>query len=381
MVINITRENKDEIRLPRTIDNDWVRLDGLTGYRVNAVTFTYDHDDEGEGAGDGMLVLKNCVNCTISNCVFKDKSTKGNFITLLGERSDHNVIDHCEFKNHTFDDRNGGESIRIGNSNFSSCSFNTTVQYCYFHDLRADKEDISIKSCGNVLQNNRHENCESSFTIRHGGSNTIQNNVFIGSGGIRVYGDDNGIKGNVHLNNDNDGDFLPLRIDNGNLEEDPNFDRGCRDGCSHAVYARVKNNTIEGNIYYNCKEACVNWGYKTHDEEEGKCKKDGRIVKTYQLRRSIPPTNNTFEKNTLVVEDGRGELNLVVFTEGGTVAGNTFRANKLYGENAKRGGLPQEAVERLPTRPEIRIPDVWQPVTEEDLIRLDIKGAVLSQVM
>ena len=40
------------------------------------------------------------------------------------------------------------------------------------------------------------------FVIRHGGFNKIRNNLFIGSGGIRVYGSDsNEIRGNYHKNN------------------------------------------------------------------------------------------------------------------------------------------------------------------------------------
>src|SRR3712207_4312354 len=128
MVIRITPENKDEINLPSNIDDDRVVLDGLTGYTIDSVEFSYDKDE-----GDGMLLLKNCVNCTISNCTFRDKSTKGNFITILGQRSNGNVIDHCEFRKHTFSGTNEGEAIRIGGSEFSGCSFNTTVQYCWFH--------------------------------------------------------------------------------------------------------------------------------------------------------------------------------------------------------------------------------------------------------
>jgi hypothetical protein len=261
MVIKITPTRQD--RIPERVSTDYVMVERMENYTIRDRDFSYDKDSEEEGGGEGMLVLKNCKNVTVLNCKFHDKSTKGNFITLLGPDSKENTIDQCEFWNHIFSSENGGEPIRIGNSSTSGCEFKTTIKYCYFHDLRADEETVSIKSCGNILQNNRHENCKSSFTIRHGGSNIIKNNVFIGSGGIRAYGENNRITDNVHINNNNgeDDKYQPLRIDNGNLEDDPNFDRRCGDGCSHAVYARAKNNTIEGNTYYNCKDACVYWGF------------------------------------------------------------------------------------------------------------------------
>jgi hypothetical protein len=75
-----------------------------------------------------------------------------------------------------------------------------------------------------------------------------------------------------------------------------------------------------------------------------------------------------------------------VFTNGVTTAeaaiadNNLFEYNKYY--NANLGEIPQRAEEdRLKTRPEIRIADVWPRLTEEDLKRLDIKGAILPQVI
>lgn len=390
--IIITPEDKDK-EIPKKIDNTWVKLDGLNGYRLDGIDFSYDHT-AGEEGETGMLLLRNCTGCTISNCKFHDKKTKGNFITLLGKSSSANVIEHCEFSKHTFDSDNGGESIRIGNSSFSSCNFKTTIQFCYFHDLKGDVETVSIKSRGNTLQNNRHENCQSNFTIRHGGSNIIKNNVFIGLGGIRVYGDNNQIEGNVHINNNfvsigkiNDKkdakQFRPMIIGYGSLENDPNFDRSCGDGCSHAVYAPAISNSIKDNKFYNCEGTCVLWGYKEYTVEEAKCTQkhddEKKVIKKYTLKKGIRPTENRFENNTLINDNGPRDSkspSFVGIPEGGTLENNTFTGNSLFGENAKRGILQPEAAKPLQTF-ELRIPNVWRQLTQADLEHLQVKGAVL----
>jgi hypothetical protein len=171
-------------------------------------------------------------------------------IKIIGGKSKDNVIEGCKFYKFDYDGEENAEPVRIGDSRLSHCSFNTTIKYCHFDHLKADVETVSVKSCGNVLENNKHENCRSSFVIRHGGYNKIRNNLFIGSGGIRVYGEGNEIRGNYHENNSSS-DKPPLIIGNGSFENDPNFefnggprkkDEEGEEGCGHAVYARAKNN-------------------------------------------------------------------------------------------------------------------------------------------
>lgn len=209
------------------------------------------------------------------------------------------------------------EPIRLGGSPISGCWFGTTVSWCLFDKLAADVETVSIKSCGNVLENNKHVDCDSSFTIRHGGYNKIQNNVFIGCGGIRVYGSKNEIRGNYHKNNNSK--KPPLTIATGTWEDDPNFnnkgeppvnDKGehvNEEGCSHHVYARAKFNTIADNTYDNCKVACVTWGTghnklkpEKHDLEERECKDKKKYG---PLKEYLPPTNNVFINNKASAED------------------------------------------------------------------------------
>jgi poly(beta-D-mannuronate) lyase len=314
-------------------------MDDCEDCKVDYCDFQYDKNDV------DVFILKNGVKDVISHCKFHDRETKGLFLKIQGEDTKDNVVEACEFWGHRFPGDNGGEPIRIGNSDLSGCEFNTTVRYCHFHDLRGDPETVSIKSCGNVLENNLHENCKSNFTIRHGGFNKIRNNVFKGSGGIRVLGDGNEIIGNYHQNNDNN-DFRPLAIENGNEDKDPNFDSdgkpsGKKADDTHDEYARAKNNLIEGNIYDNCEGTYVVWGRKDRDRK---------------------PTGNTFRNNTIIADDE--DSTFLKFENGAEVDDNHFEDNRLYGENAKRGDIPEQAIKKLSTKPEIRMPDAGPKVPE-----------------
>jgi hypothetical protein len=344
----------ETILINSTIKDEPVVLQGCTNCKIVNCDFSFDK------AGKTMLTLEDCKRCVISKCEFHDKTTAGLLINIKGKNSKDNIIEGCRFSNFKFMGTENAEPIRIGESKYSGCRFKTIVRFCHFDHLEADVETVSIKSCGNILENNKHEDCKSSFVIRHGGFNIIRNNLFIGSGGIRVHGNGNEITGNYHKNNNNK-DKPPLIISNGTLEDDPNFDDEGKphdsEGCSHHAYAHSKNNKIEGNTYANCGGKCVDWGkerkLKDNDKGEKNCND-----KKYKLKENIPPTKNKFENNTMMVDDEDIHSTFLVFSETAQVADNVFEANKLFGDNAKRGHVPQEAIKRLATKPEIEIPNM-----------------------
>ena len=324
--IEINPENKDKISLPKEIKNAYVLLNGLTGYTIDGIDFSYNGEND-------MLELTNCVDCKIINCTFHDRTTKGNFIHIRGADSKHNLIENCTFKNHTGEDNNGGEAIIIGLDNWSGCLYETTVRKCEFIKCKGDPEIISIKSVDNVIENNCiRADCDGNITIRHGGRNTIQYNVFEGSaGGIRVLGCGNKIIGNYHNGNDNDKDKRrPLIIQNGDSPKDPNFNDNCepkkKEG-SGAAYAQAENNTIEDNIYDNCKGPCVVWGWRPEDKED----------------QTHAPKKNTFRNNTLIADKKDSEF-LEIINAGD---GNTFEGNKMYGSKAQPGDLPEGSAKHL----------------------------------
>jgi hypothetical protein len=330
----IENEHNKTILVDKKFTDEGVKIEDCEGCRIEKCDFSYDEHDK------TMLTLKNCVNCVVSNCEFHDKKKEGLFLKITGEKSQGNVIEHCTFRDHKFPGDNGGEPIRIGNSDLSGCWFNTTVRRCVFRNLTGDPETVSIKSCGNVLENNEHEDCKSNFTIRHGGFNKIRNNKFKGSGGIRVFGDGNEITGNYHQDNNSD-KFPALALWKGSVDRDPNFvsdgkPSGKQANDTHDAYARAINNLIEGNTYENCEEVCVRWGKNTKDSQT-------RI-----------PKNNKFRNNTLIADDGK-DSDFIRFDDA-DVEDNKFEDNQMYGKNAKPGDIPQEAIKKLSAKPEIKIP-------------------------
>jgi hypothetical protein len=343
-----------------TIRHEQVKLRGCDDVTITDCNFSFDE------AGKAMVTLDNCTRCKILKSEFHDKTTTGNFIKIIGENSKDNLIEDCIFRDHTFSEGNGGEAIRVGESPYSGCIFKTEVRFCRFENLKADDETVSIKSCGNLLEHNEHIDCDSNITIRHGGDNIIRDNKFIGSGGIRVYGKGNSIIHNYHKNNNTNGGEInrrPLIISNGNFENDRNFDSqgrpSKRKGCSHAVYARVKENIIEDNIYDNCKRTCIIWGFKTYkceptERDPNKCKKEcnGR---TYTIGGPKKPNKNKFRKNIIIGDEINGNTTFLMFNAESEKLDNVFEANKLH--KAQHGHIPEEPGDTLDERPPFTIPD------------------------
>lgn len=242
---------------------------------IDGCDFVYDRTDTSN------LTLSNCQRCKVINSKFHDKSTKGLFLRIIGADTKDNIIEGNEFWNHTFSKENGGEPVRLGNSDVSGCNFNTIVRKNTFHDLRSDVETISIKSCGNTIEDNDFENNQSMITIRHGGYNKIINNRFVGKGGIRVLGAGNEVKNNYFKNNQDDR-WIPITIEYGNTERDPNFTADNKpigkEGKSHAMYAQVNGGEITDNKFENCKHS----------------------VKTVDKGRKFGPVNNKAENNNVV---------------------------------------------------------------------------------
>ena len=375
----IKKEKNKKLFVNKKFSDEGVKLIGCTNCTIVGCDFSFNANKK------TMLLLENCVECTITRCKFHDKSTIGQFIQILGENSKRNVIDNCEFYNHTFEADNGGEAVRLGLSQYSGCSFDTRIKNCYFHDLRADAENISIKSCGNIIENNLFANNYSNVTFRHGGWNKVLNNVFIGSGGIRLYGDHNEVTGNYHFGNDDRNDdkekhkkakkLRPLLVGVGTNEDDPNFKSEGKamgkTGCSHHVYAQAKNNTIENNIYHNCKGVCVDWGYKIVKLKEEDQKEPNKVCKENNgkkfrmqgppLSENLPAIKNSFKNNILIADEAN--LSTIMFVFAGHVKPedkanvNTFEGNRRF--NGKFGKeLLQQNKDVLTNKPEFQIPSV-----------------------
>ena len=74
------------------------------------------------------------------------------------------------------------------------------------------------------------------------------------------------------------------------------------------------------------------------------------------MKGPIRPNKNKFRNNTIVANDKDSALLKFSMTAG--VADNVFEGNKLFGENANRGEVPRDSIEKLSTKPEIKLPEV-----------------------
>jgi len=183
--------------------------------------------------------LGDATNCRFTNSVIEsysgpDLNDKYHYVSLYGQ---HNRVDHNRFldqqnigpqvvawldespdpisafhridSNH-FGDRprgwtNGFEGIRLGDSETSLVDAHITVENNLFERVDGEIEIISSKSNYNIIRYNTFRQSKGTLTLRHGNSNTVQGNFFLGedtegSGAIRVVGQDHTIINNYIAN-------------------------------------------------------------------------------------------------------------------------------------------------------------------------------------
>ncbi len=118
------------------------------------------------------------------------------------KKVDRHQIDHNYFLDRPRGDGNGFETIRIGTGKTAYSDSNTRVESNLFERTDGEIETISIKSGGNVIRGNTLREVAGTITLRRGSGNTVEDNIFIGNGkpgtgGIRVTGSDQVVRGNV----------------------------------------------------------------------------------------------------------------------------------------------------------------------------------------
>lgn len=214
----------------------YVILNGTSNLRISGSYLVVDglRFVNGYSASGGVVEFRSGLSahhCRLTNCAIVDynpssKNTDYKWVSLFGT---HNRVDHCYFagKNHAgttlvvwfpehphyhlidhnyFGYRpplgeNGGETIRVGTSEWSMEDSYTTVAYNYFERCNGEIEIISNKSCENIYRYNTFFECEGALTLRHGNRCTVEGNFFFGnrngaSGGVRIIGEDHKIFNN-----------------------------------------------------------------------------------------------------------------------------------------------------------------------------------------
>jgi poly(beta-D-mannuronate) lyase len=124
----------------------------------------------------------------VDHCTFINKSNARATIVLWYSAttypnpavSTYHRIDSNYFKGRSYQASNGGETIRVGDSNSSRTDGFNIIEYNLFEDLtQAEPEIISNKSDFNVYRYNTFRNSKGGLTLRHGRYCSIYGNFFL----------------------------------------------------------------------------------------------------------------------------------------------------------------------------------------------------------
>jgi poly(beta-D-mannuronate) lyase len=168
-----------------------------------AITSTVPQDSKNESRWLGLYGEGHRVD----HCTFTGKTGKGTtFVVWLGDGSNgRHQIDHNHFGPREKLGKNGGETIRLGDSKTSMLTGGCIVEHNLFEKCNGEAECISNKSCGNIYRENTFLEVSGTLTLRHGNGCTVERNVFIGNeasgtGGVRVIGEDHVVRRNYFEN-------------------------------------------------------------------------------------------------------------------------------------------------------------------------------------
>lgn len=214
-------------------------------------------------------------------------------------QQNHHRIDHNYFGPRPVLGSNGGETLRIGTSQYSLTDSFTVVENNFFDRCDGELEIISIKSGRNTLRGNLFVESRGTLTFRHGNGNLVENNVFLGNGvdhtgGIRVINFDQVVRNN----------YLEGLT-------------GHRFGGAFVVMNGVPDSPL--NRYFQVDNAMiVHNSIIDSDHIE--------LAAGSDEERSATPVNSVFGSNLIHNEDGRN-----IITVHDNISGIDFRANALNG--------------------------------------------------
>ena len=332
---------------------------------VDGLVFTQGAKYNGQVIAFRSSSSKHAYHCRLTNTKIVDfnppsSGTEYKWVSLYGQ---HNRVDHCHFegKNHAgamlvvwLDDQpnyhqidsnylgprpdlgvNGGETIRIGTSDWSMYDSYTTVEGNLFDECDGEIEIISNKSCKNVYRNNTFINSEGTLTLRHGNECEVYSNFFFGasdkeSGGIRIIGEDHKVYNNYLQ--DIPGNSFRAAISLTNGVPDSPLNR----------YFQVKNAQVINNTLVNCEHPFV-------------------IGAGADSELSLPP-KDCFIANNVVVDYSSSTDQIIEYR---AVPENiTYQNNIMYGAEL---GIPSQAG-ILEEDPELILSDLWRPTGTSNVV-------------
>ncbi|RMD97547.1 MAG: T9SS C-terminal target domain-containing protein [Calditrichaeota bacterium] len=141
----------------------------------------------------------------VDHCYFAGKDHDGAMLVVWADaQPDYHRIDHNYFGYRPPLGKNGGETIRIGTSDWSMYDSFTIVESNYFERCNGEIEIISNKTGKNTFRYNTFYDCEGMLTLRHGNGSAVYGNFFFGNnnplaGGVRIIGEDHKVFNNYFV--------------------------------------------------------------------------------------------------------------------------------------------------------------------------------------
>lgn len=184
----------------------------------------------------------------VDHCYLEGKNHSGTTLVVwMDSQPDYHLIDSNYFGPRPDLGFNGGETIRIGTSDWSMLESGCIVEYNLFEKCDGETEIISNKSCFNIYRYNTFLESKGTLTLRHGNSCDVYGNYFLGNGisstgGIRIIGEDHKVYNNYLQDLDGDGYRAAICFVRG-VENSP-LNR----------YFQVKRAEVVNNTIINCDE-------------------------------------------------------------------------------------------------------------------------------
>jgi poly(beta-D-mannuronate) lyase len=204
--------------------------------------------EEGESRWIGIYGQGN----RLEHCLIEGKRNRGATVVVwLGEKSlGEHVIQANHFGKRPRLGKNGGETLRIGDSKTRLQSARCLVESNRFERCDGETECVSNKSSDNIYRSNSFVEVQGTLTLRHGDRCLVEQNIFLGNmrsqtGGIRVIGEGHRVVGNYLEGLEGDGFQTGIVV----LRGDPN----ALENGYHPVWDAV----IEENVIVDCQHSVL----------------------------------------------------------------------------------------------------------------------------
>lgn len=245
----------------------------------------------------------------VDHCLFKGKTDGGTLLVVWlksGSGRVNHLIDHNQFLDRPDLGANGGEIMRLGDSNTSMQECGTIVEYNYFENCDGEIEIISNKSGFNIYRYNTFFNNNGQLTLRHGNDCRVEGNFFFGnnksgSSGVRVIGDRHVVVNNYFQDLEGTGQFRSAINVIGGVVDSP-LNR----------YFNATDAVVAFNTIVNCKSSLSIGGDGTSGSEEFE-----------------PPINCTIANNLVFNESNNDLIDIINAPVDFEYAKNMYQASSL----------------------------------------------------